>query len=225
MPPYRRLSDDELDGLDDERLAAHVAESRDRGELAQADRALQIFYSGVEGKLATKIRARFSRRPAESVVEEILFEVYKSVEAALFETGHRAKWEGPDVKSLQAWLNKIAERRTDDYHRKQRPQTVPLITDDDDHKSPEELLEGPDTTGGVSVKIALAKVIQELSPTHQRVVELTYFGNLSSKEAAAEIAASQPEEEKPMTAGNVDKIRQRFRDDFYEQLDGDDRDD
>jgi DNA-directed RNA polymerase specialized sigma24 family protein len=130
-------------------------------------------------------------------------------------------FNGQSAGEFHAWLNTIVDRRIVDYHRRGRVDQVPLP---DEHRGDEAVwgqLPGvADETGAIEVENLVEELLAGLSLVHREVVELAVFDQLSATDISREVAARFPGEK--ISADNVYKIAQRFRDSLRDRLESED---
>lgn len=209
MTRFHHRTDAELAALEDEPLLAWVVACRKAGEIEAATLAAQVlvyrYERRVHGYIATRLRSR-GPEACREVAEQALFDAIRSAES----------FKGESIRQFGSWLFTIALRRRDDYLRKGRLEQV----------SYEEMLEwlaeqpsDADETGSVEVKDVIDAVLASRSASHRLVLELSLFGDMASRDAAAEYnRQNEATGGDPMTAENVDKIKSRFRRDLRAAL-------
>ena len=177
------------DGLIAYLLAARAAGNRDATGLA-VSMLVYGFMDNVQRRVAIKV-------PPESV-EHVAKSVLLSALASPF--------DGGSVGEFRKWVGTIVQRRIADFHRDPRREihTGPLPTEhqgDEDVWGEEPAVDFEGDT--VDVRRAIDQAHSELNPLHQQVVNLSIWEDLAAGEVATRLGVS---------AANVHKITQRFRD-------------
>jgi RNA polymerase sigma factor (sigma-70 family) len=209
VPPFRHLSDLELRELSDDELIARVRSARDAGEFEAAKLALSVLVFGHMANVERRVKLKVPTHAAEFVASNAMISAITSA------------FNGQSVGEFHSWLHTIVDRRIADYHRRGRVEHVPLP---DEHIGDEtvwgQLPGTEDETGIVEVESLVDELLDELSLVHREVVELAVFGQLSAADVARELAAKFPGEK--ISADNVYKIAQRFRNRLRDRLESDD---
>jgi RNA polymerase sigma factor (sigma-70 family) len=198
VPPFRVLSDAELQELPDDELIAYVRRARTAGETAAARRALHILVAGAWDQVRARLRMRLGRVDAATLDDLTADALLRAITSS---------FDGSSVGQFRAWLNTIVERTAIDHHRRRErvPQPTPLTADggDDEPALRHPRLVEPDPTGFVDARTIVDRCLEELSDPHRRVVELVVFRAFPAAEAAAQVPG--------MTPANVHQIASRFR--------------
>jgi DNA-directed RNA polymerase specialized sigma24 family protein len=209
VPPFRHLSDLELRELSDDELIARVRSARDAGEFEAAKLALSVLVFGHMANVERRVKLKVPTLAVEFVASNAMISAITSA------------FNGQSAGEFHSWLHTIVDRRIADYHRRGRVEQVPLP---DEHVGDEvvwgQLPGAEDETGAVEVENLVEELLDELSLLHREVVELAVFGQLSAAGVAGELAAKFPGEK--MSADNVYKIAQRFRDRLRHRLESED---
>jgi RNA polymerase sigma factor (sigma-70 family) len=204
---FTPLNDLELDALDDDALIAYIRRARDMGHAAAARLALRVLVFGHMDNVERRVRMKVPQHAVDDVAGEA------------FDSAFVSAFDGNSVGEFRSWLNTIVNRRIADYHRRPRTQEQAMPpADEDDRGAPPELSVEPDT-GAVEAQSVVDQAMAELSPLHERVVDLSIFsdGQPGAAEVAERITAATDE---PMTAANVYQITSRFRKRVKELLAG-----
>ena len=209
MPPLRHLSDLELQELSDDELIARLRLARAAGEFDAAKLALSVLVFGHMGNVERRVKLKVPTHAAEFVASNAMISAITSA------------FNGQSAGEFHSWLHTIVDRRIADYHRRARVEQLPLP---DEHIGDEavwgQLPGTEDETGAVEVETLVEGLLDELSLVHREVVELAVFGQLSAADVARELAAKFPGEK--ISADNVYKIAQRFRDRLRDRLESED---
>ena len=209
MPPFRHLSDLELQGLSDDALIDHVRRARDAGEFDAAKLALSVLVFGHMDTVERRVRLKVPTHNVEFVASNAMISAISSA------------FNGQSAGEFHSWLHTIVDRRIADYHRRGRIDQVPLPDENVGDDAVWGQLPGvEDATGAIEVGNIVEELLAELSPVHREVVELAVFDQLSAADVSAALAARFPGEK--ISADNVYKIAQRFRDTLRHKLEGDD---
>lgn len=196
----RRHDDLTLQQLSDEELVAYVRDARDHGDLEGASFALSVLVFGY----MDHVRARVALKVPGHAVDEVAGQALVSAV--------RGAFRGASPGEFRAWLHVIVDRRVADFHRSGKLELVPLGPEH------EVLAAFEDDSGAVEARSVVETVMAELSEPHRAVVERYVFHRLSAQETAAELARSFPTLDPPISAENVHKIAQRFRDRVRSEL-------
>ena len=209
MPPFRHLSDLELQKCSDDELIARVRTTRDAGEFAAAKLALSVLIFGHMANVERRVKLKVPAHAVELVAANAMISAITSA------------FNGRSVGEFHSWLHTIVDRRIADYHRRGHLEQVPLP---DEHVGDETVwgqLPGvDDETGVVEVASLVEELLGELSLVHREVVELAVFDQRSATDVCDEVATRYPDER--VSADNVYKIAQRFRDGLRDRLEGED---
>jgi RNA polymerase sigma factor (sigma-70 family) len=199
---FALLPEHELHGLDDDALIAYIRDARDAGEPAASRTALGILVYGY----APLVRGRLALRVPSAVVEDLTSEVLVRAISGAF--------DGTSVGQFRAWLNTILDRTAVDHFRRagRRVKEAPLTADagDDDRPPPPEPAVQSES-GAVQLRIVIHDVLQTFNPTHQAVIELHVFDQLTAAEVCDRIDGMKPD--------NVAQIASRFRARLRQELD------
>jgi DNA-directed RNA polymerase specialized sigma24 family protein len=205
LPPFRHLSDLELQGLSDDALIDRVRRARDAGEFDAAKLALSVLVFGHMDNVERRVRLKVPSPAVEFVASNAMVSAIT------------AAFNGQSPGEFHSWLHTIVDRRIADYHRRGRVDQVPLP---DEHVGDATVwgqLPGvEDETGTVEVGDIVEQLLAELSAVHRDVVELAVFDQLSAADISLNVAAKFPAEK--ISADNVYKIAQRFRDSLRRRL-------
>ena len=142
---------------------------RSTGERSSKETALAAVYDEYYDKIARYILVRIGdRAEAEDLAGEVFLKALQSLDSY--------KERGIP---MQAWLFKIAHNLVVDYLRKaSKRKTVPIdtvqiVTEED-----------PQTIVETRMELArVARALDQLTPTQRQVIELRFFGELTSEEA------------------------------------------
>ena len=209
MPPFRHLSDLELQGLSDDALIDQVRRARDSGEFDAVKLALRVLAFGHMDNVERRVRLKVPSDRVELVASNAMMSAITSA------------FNGQSVGEFHSWLHTIVDRRIADYHRRGRLDQVELPEEHTGDDTVWGQLPGvEDETGAIEVGNIVEELVAELSPVHREVVELAVFEQLSAAEVSLEVAAKFPAEK--ISADNVYKIAQRFRDSLRLRLESDD---
>ena len=192
---FRERPEHELARLSDEELIEYIVTAREAGRLDACRTAGAILVHGYWEIVLARVRLKVPALDAEDVAGQAVVSAIASF-----------AFRGASVGEFRGWLHTIVDRRIADYHRarEKRPAVGPLPEPGDDEGGvwgPEPWI--VDETGAVDVKSAIDQAFAELNETHQRVVELYGFQDLSAADTAAQIP--------DMTEANVHQIYTRFR--------------
>ena len=205
MPSFRNLSDLELQQLSDDELIARVRAARDAAEFEAAKLALSVLVFGHMDSVARRVALKLPSQDVDQVASSAMISAITSA------------FNGQSVGEFRSWLHTVVDRRVADHYRRGRLEQVPLP---DEHAGDVAIwgqLPGvEDETGAVEVQNLVDGVLGELGPAHREAVELAVFDQLSAAEVARQVTASFPDAK--MSADNVYKVAQRFRDRLREKL-------
>lgn len=194
---FKPLNDLELDALGDDELIVYIRRARDAGHPAAARLALRILVFGHMDNVERRVRMKVPGHAVDLVAGQA------------FVNAFTAAFDGTSVGEFRSWLNTIVDRRIADYHRRKRPHEAPLPSTAYGHDERNDPTAEPDT-GAVEAQSAVDQAIAELSPVHQRVIDLYVFED--SEPSASEVAERVTAEAgKPMSENNVHQIARRFR--------------
>jgi DNA-directed RNA polymerase specialized sigma24 family protein len=209
LPPFRHLSDLDLQGLSDDALIDHVRRARDAGEFDDAKLALSVLVFGHMDTVERRVRLKVPTHNVEFVASSAMMSAITSA------------FNGQSVGEFHSWLHTIVDRRIADYHRRSRVDQVPFPSEHVGDASVWGQLPGVgDETGTVEVASIVEELLAELSSVHREVVELAVFDQRSAADISAEVAARFAGEK--ISADNVYKIAQRFRDSLRRRLESED---
>jgi RNA polymerase sigma factor (sigma-70 family) len=205
---FRRKTEHELDLLDDDALLEYIAAARAAGDHDAARTALGVL---AHRRLPDLIR-RISMKAPPADVEDLAMEALASALRSAFDGEHKGEFVN--------WLNRIADRRIADFHRRPRLEEEALPSE---HEEAEEIWGEGAISGDFSAAVDLSAVVEqvysELSKPHQRVVDLYVFEGHSAAETAEQVNMSMADLNPPMTEDNVHQIAKRFRDELRGRLD------
>lgn len=207
MPEFRSRKDHQLDDLTDEEILAYALAARAAGALDHCTRALQILAFGYLDILHVRIAKKVPREQVEDVAGAAILRAI----ASLLKEG---AFKGSSPGEFRAYLHTIVDRQVVDFFRarERRPEEAPLP---EEHEGEEDFWRAagmsPDELGAVEVQELIDKALDELNELHRHVVELYVFDKWGAEETADRIGEE-------MTAANVHKIAQRFRDRMRELL-------
>jgi RNA polymerase sigma factor (sigma-70 family) len=194
-PHFRERPDHELERLSDEELIDYIVTAREAGRLDACHRAGAILVHGYWGIVLARVRLKVRPADAEDVAGEAVVSAIASF-----------AFRGASIGEFRGWLHTIIDRRIADYHRtrerKPEPERLPEPGGDEDAIWGVEPWEEGEA-GAVDVQSVIDQAFDELNETHQRVVELYGFQDLSAADTAAQIP--------DMTEANVHQIYTRFR--------------
>ena len=194
-PNFRERPDRELERLSDEELIEYIVGARDAGRLDACNRAGAILVHGYWDIAVARCRLKVPPADAEDVAGQAVVSAITTFAFA-----------GGSIGEFRGWLHTIVDRRIADYHRarerKSPPEALPETGGDEDAVWGVEPWEEGEA-GAIDVQSVVDQAFAELSETHQRVVELYGFEDLSAVDAAAQIP--------DMTEANVHQIYTRFR--------------
>jgi len=194
-PNFRERPDRELERLSDEELIEYIVGARDAGRLDACNRAGAILVHGYWAIVVARARLKVPPADAEDVAGQAVVSAITTFAFA-----------GASIGEFRGWLHTIVDRRIADYHRTRErrppPERLPEAGGDDDAAWGVEPWEEGDIDA-IDVQSVVDQAFAELSETHQRVVELYGFDDLSAAGAAARIP--------DMTEANVHQIYTRFR--------------
>lgn len=142
---------------------------RSKGERSSKEAALAALYDEYYDKIAHYIFVRLGNRAeAEDLAGEVFLKALESLDSY--------KEKGIP---MQAWLFKIAHNLFVDYVRQAvKRKTVPIDTVEVVSES------DPQATAEINVQLAkLASALNQLNPAQRQVIELRFFGGLTSEEA------------------------------------------
>ena len=209
MPPFPHLSDLELQRLSDDALIDQVRRARDAGEFDAAKLALSVLVFGHMDNVERRVALKVPPHSVEFVASNAMISAITSA------------FNGQSAGEFHSWLHTIVDRRVADYHRRGRLDQVPLPDEHGGDASVWGQLPGvEDETGIVEVGSIVDDLLVELSLVHREVVELAVFDQLSAADVSAEVVAKFPGEK--ISADNVYKIAQRFRDSLRRRLGSED---
>ncbi|MGI8805948.1 MAG: RNA polymerase sigma factor [Thermoleophilaceae bacterium] len=194
-PNFRERPDRELERLSDEDLIEYIVGARDAARLDACNRAGAILVHGYWDIVVARCRLKVPPADAEDVAGQAVVSAITTFAFA-----------GGSIGEFRGWLHTIVDRRIADYHRarerKPPPEALPETGGDEDAAWGVEPWEEGETDA-IDVQSVVDQAFAELSETHQRVVELYGFEDLSAADAAEQIP--------DMTEANVHQIYTRFR--------------
>jgi RNA polymerase sigma factor (sigma-70 family) len=180
---FRPLDEAALQRLDDDALIEYMREARTNGH-PSAGHALAILVYGRWRNVERRMRMKIPAAHVEDLTGDVIADAITSA------------FEGTSVGEFVSWLNRITQRAIADFYRR-GPGRIKTA----DEAVPEPVT-GPDT-GEVELRDAIERVMADLRPDHQKVVDLVVFDGLSAAEAAQAVPG--------MTEANVHQITSRFR--------------
>lgn len=210
MNEFRRLTQTELDRLDDDQLVAYVAAARQMRDVEAAREAAGILafrhWPRVRGMVAVKTPPRF--------VEDVAMEVMTSAVKSAF--------DGIAVGQFISFLRVITARRIADFHASRDPDQDQLPSEhagDDEVWGEEPSVE--DDSAVFAINDLIQRTLSTRSELHRRIIELKGpdaipgFGQLPSRQVVERIASELGER---ISEGNVDQIWSRFKKDLDSAL-------
>ena len=114
------------------------------------------------------LRSRVPDADVEDLLQVVLVDVWRS----------RARYD--PRRSLDAWVLTIARRRSVDYLRSRRAETIPL----DDAAAAGAHYDGREVADRVGQAQDMAKALARLPGPQREAIELAYFSDLSQREIA-----------------------------------------
>jgi RNA polymerase sigma factor (sigma-70 family) len=144
------------------------------------------------------VKRRLSLRLPVHAIDDVAHDALVRAIAAAF--------DGSSQGEFRSWLHTIVDRTVVDWYRRaeRRPQETPLPSE---HGGEEDVWgEEPSVdsdAAAVELRIIIDEVMDELSETHRRVIELHVFGALPAAEVCDRIEG--------MREDNVAQIASRFR--------------
>lgn len=204
----RKLPESTLAGLADEELFNHAMRARAYGDHDYARLCLQILAFRHWDNLVRFISVRAPIEDCPEIADRTVADAFK------------ARFNGSSIEEFRALLYTIARRRRADYYRKGRIEADPLAEEHagDDSVWGEVPHSAPDI-GLVGLLELIGQSAEPLPPAHLRVLELGLISDLDSDTVATQVNEDFPSLSSPMTSGNVDKIKSRFRKDLRQRLD------
>ena len=204
--PFRRLSDLAIAALSDEQILEYVVVARDRGEVADATRALQILVWGYRDIMRVRVALKVPRHDVQDVADAALV---RAVGAAL----RPGAFVGGSIGEFRGWAHTVVDRQVADYWRKQE-RSVDETALPDEHQDDARRAVGitHDEASAVDVQAVIDQARGELSEDHRRAVDLHVFEGRSAREAANAVGNG-------MSEANVAQIATRFRRRMRELLD------
>jgi RNA polymerase sigma factor (sigma-70 family) len=190
--------------MSEEDLLAYVRAARRAGDRPASAEAVAMLVWGFMENVRYRVMLKVPAEAAQEVADEVLASALKS------------ELEGETVGEFRNWIGRIIQRRIADYHRDPRRQikTAPLPTE---HEGAEEIWgEEPSVVfEGETVELhrAIRKILDDMNPSHRRVVWLVVFEDAEPKQVAEETGNS---------VDNVHQIVSRFRARLDELLSEDD---
>jgi DNA-directed RNA polymerase specialized sigma24 family protein len=202
--PIRTSDHVHLEELRDDELIAVLREARDRGDADAARTALQMLVFGYMDTVRRRVALKVPAEAADDVAGQAMVSAIGGA------------FRGGSVGEFRAWMHVIVDRRIADYHRAGRLEVVAL--GDDVERTPSHGAE----QDAVETANVVEVVMSELTAVHRAVIDLYVFDDLPATETAAEIARRFPwPPHAAVTADNVHKIAQRFRDRLRSELERD----
>jgi len=180
--------------MSEDELIAYLLGARAAGDREATGLAVSMLVFGFMDNVQYRVAMKVSPESVEDVAKNVLLSALAS------------PFDGGSVGEFRKWIGTIIQRRIADFHRDPRRevQTDPLPTEhqeDDDVWGEEPTVEFEGDT--VDVQRAIDQAYSELNPLHQQVIDLSIWEDLSAGEVAAQLDVS---------ADNVHKIAQRYRD-------------
>lgn len=206
---FRRRSDLELRGLDDEDVVAYLVAARDAGDAAEVKQALQILVYGRMDLVEAIVARSIPDHAVERVAQDAMIETMETV------------FEGRSVGQFVNLLKLITKRRVADFWKaksRHGHEDTTLDADDEDRRR-RELADPSEEVGAVPLQAIVDDLLAQLDARHRAVVELAIFGGLSAAAVAGEVNRRFPGPGDPMTTANVDQIKSRFRKTLRDELD------
>jgi RNA polymerase sigma factor (sigma-70 family) len=204
VPPFRPLTQAELDRLSDDDLIAYLREAAAAGASEHARLALQVLVFGFWDLVEARLSARL---PAWAVEDETSNVIARAITSS---------FAGTSEGEFRSWLTTIIKRAVADFYRAQErtPKQTPLhrTTEDGEQENLPGRFEA-DGAGYVEVQTLVESCLDELSDPHRRVVEILVFEDRDAKDAAAEVDG--------ITEANAYQIVSRFRRRLRELLEED----
>ena len=205
---FRRLSDLELAALSDEQILEYVVVARERGEVADATRALQILVWGYLDIMRVRVALKVPRHDVQDVADAALV---RAVGAAL----RPGAFVGGSIGEFRSWAHTVVDRQVVDYWRKQE-RSIDETALPDEHEGEDDVPRAVgvshDDTTAVDVQAVIDQARGELNDDHRHAVDLHVFEGRSAREAAKAVRNG-------MTESNVHQIATRFRRRMRELLD------
>ena len=215
MPPYRRLNDAQLNGLDDDALITYVLAARAAGDVAAVEVALKVLAYGLEPLVINFVRVRLPKH-GDTVIDQVAGQALcDAIEAIV-------RFQGSTLPEARAFVFRIVRRRIADFVRKKRIDAQPLewVGEDGEVKSLDPGERGG--YGAVELWSLIEQALAERNEVHRRVIEHFFFDDLSARDTASETNRHFGETgDDPMTEANVNQIASRFRKRVKELLDSD----
>ncbi len=201
MSSFRELPEHALQNLSDDDLIAYIRGAASTARPEAARTALAILVFGYIDIVRYRVRLKVPAHDVDDVAHGAMLSAFTSA------------FDGQSVGEFRAWLHRIVARRIADYHRKGRPEVVPLPDEGDDEQWGEEPSVEPEGEA-IDVERAVEQALSGLSEPHRQVIDLYVFEDLPADEAAARVEG--------MTEANVHQIASRFRKRLRELLEGGD---
>jgi DNA-directed RNA polymerase specialized sigma24 family protein len=204
LAPFRKLRDDELQRLDDERIVAYIVGARRARQdeaAVEAARVLAWRYSDrILGFVYNKLGSK-GPLVVENIAELTISDAIASAES----------FAGESIQEFRGWIFQIARFRIVDYHRSGRVSERPLEL----RVGEGETIEWEGRSGDATVAVDLASVWNQaysgLSEVHKAVVVMVRLRGLSHKRAAEQVNRQFGDRlDDPMTEENVSQINSRF---------------
>lgn len=180
--------------MGEDELIAYLLGARAAGERGASGLAVSMLVWGFMDNVQYRVAMKVPPEAVDDVSKSVLLSALAS------------PFDGASVGEFRKWVGTIVQRRIADFHRDPRRelQTVALPTEHQGDEAvwgeePAAEFEG-DT---VDVRHAIDQAYSELNPRHQQVIDLSIWDDLSADEVAERLDVS---------AANVHKITQRFRD-------------
>jgi DNA-directed RNA polymerase specialized sigma24 family protein len=190
LPPFRPLSEAELQRLDDDALIDYMRRAREAGDRS-AWVALAIMVHGRWSMIEQRVRLKVPDAYVEDLTGDIVADALTSA------------FNGTSVGEFSSWLSTITRRAIADFWRRGPGRGLR-----------EEATEGErlvaSDEGLVSAGDALDRVLARLSPDHRRVIDIFVFDDGTAADAVRAVPG--------MTEANVNKIVSRFRQALRQEL-------
>lgn len=180
--------------MSEDELIAYLLAARSAGDLEASSLAVSMLVWGFMGNIQRRVAMKVPPESVEDVARHVLLSALAS------------PFGGGSVGEFRNWVGTIVQRRVADFHRDPRREIrmdpLPTEHQGDDAVWGEEPAEefAGDT---VDVQRAIDQAYQELNPLHQQVIDLSIWEDLSAGDVSGRLDVS---------AANVHKIAQRFRD-------------
>jgi DNA-directed RNA polymerase specialized sigma24 family protein len=214
MGDTRRLSQVELNGLDDNELIDYAVRHREAGNRDEADLALQIFAFGMEGLLRAFVRNNLDSH-GDAVIEEVAERALEDAIRSIVDL------RGSTSAEARAFVFRIAKLRIVDFHRKGRVVTTPLeILTLEGASGPMPCAPGSEGEDDfITTRLVVDEALAKLRLDHRAVVELYVLSGFSAEETASMVRCRfEGQGDDSMSEQNVHQIGRRFRVDLRARL-------